>query len=295
MQGNLTLFLIRFFSWLPLWLSHAIGAGIGRCLYLIPNSLRDITVINLKLCFPEWGSQQRRKITYKSLIETGKSATEIGTLWHWKPSRIAKLVQGVSGEEIVQTAQKKDRGIIFLTPHLGAWEIAGLHLALTYPDHKLTVLYRPQRYKPLDNFILQARERAGARLVPTAARGVKALHHALADKQNIGILPDQDPGNNGGIFAPFFGVSANTMALVSRLAQKSGAPVIYIYAERLPKGKGYHIHFHDASDTVNDSDTVQSATAINQGIEYCVREHPEQYQWNYRRFKTRPAGEAGFY
>ncbi len=247
MQGKLTLFLIRFFSWLPLWLSHAIGAGIGRCLYLIPSSLRDITVINLKLCFPEWGDQQRRRITYKSLIETGKSATEIGALWHWKPSRIAKLVQGVSGEEIVQAAQQKGRGIIFLTPHLGA------------------------------------------------TKGVKALCHALADKQNIGILPDQDPGNNGGIFAPFFGVTANTMALVSRLAKKTGAPVIYIYAERLPKGRGYRIYFHDASDAVYDSDTIQSATAINQGIEYCVREHPEQYQWSYKRFKTRPAGETDFY
>ncbi len=295
MQGKLTLFLIQFFSWLPLQLFHAIGAGIGRCLYLIPNSLRNITLTNLKLCFPEWGEQQRKRIAYKSLIETGKSATEIGALWHWKPSRIAKLVRGVSGEEIVQAAQEKGKGIIFLTPHLGAWEIAGLHLALTYPDHKLTVLYRPQRYKPLDNFILQARERAGARLVPTATRGVKALYHALADKQNIGILPDQDPGDNGGIFAPFFGVSANTMALVSKLAQKSGAPVIYIYAERLPKGKGYYIHFHDAPDAVNDSDTEQSTTVINQGIEHCVRELPEQYQWSYRRFKTRPEGETGFY
>lgn len=295
MRGKLIILILNVFSWFPLWLSHAIGTGIGLCLYYTPNRLRQITLTNLKLCFPEWNQNKRFAIARKSLIETGKSVAESGALWHWKPPCIQKLVQGVSGEEIYQTALKKGRGIIVLTPHLGAWELIGFHLTQTYPNQALTILYRPPHIPELDQLLLHARERTGANLVPTTASGVKALYHALAEKQTIGILPDQDPGNSGGVFAPFFGVTANTMSLVSRLAQKSGAPIIYIYAERLPWGKGFHIHFHDATNAVNDSDTMRSATAINQGIEKCVREHPEQYQWSYRRFKTRPTGEASVY
>lgn len=295
MRGTIIILILKVFSWLPLWLSHTIGAGIGLCLYYFPNRLRQITLTNLKLCFPEWSQHKQLAIARKSLMEAAKSVTESGALWYWKPPRIRKLVQKVSGEEIYQTAQKKGKGIIVLTPHLGAWEIIGLHLTLTYPDHALTILYRPPHIPELDQLILHGRERTGAKLVPTTASGVKALYHALAEKQNIGILPDQDPGNSGGVFAPFFGVPANTMVLVSRLARKSGAPVIYIYAERLPLGKGFHLHFQDATDVANDNEVVRSATAINQGIEKCVREHLEQYQWSYKRFKTRPEGEGSLY
>jgi KDO2-lipid IV(A) lauroyltransferase len=295
MRGQLIILFLWVFSWLPLRLSHAIGAGIGCCMYFIPSRLSQVTSINLQRCFPEWNKSQRKHIALKSLIETGKSAIEIGALWRWQPSRIQSLIKEVSGEQIYQKAVERKKGVIILTPHLGAWELTSLFLTMMKTDQSLTALYRPQQSQALDTFILNARQRTGAHLVPTSARGVKALYHALKDKQRIGILPDQDPGNNGGVFAPFFGISANTMALVSRLAHKSGAPVIYIYAERLPKGKGYHLHFQDTSDTVYDSHIVTSATAINEGVEKCVREHPEQYQWSYRRFKTRPKNEAGFY
>lgn len=295
MRGILIIFMLRFFSWLPLWLSHAIGTGIGLCLYYTPARSRHITLTNLKLCFPEWNQHKRFAIARKSLIEAARSVTESGAIWCWKPSHIQKLVREVSGEEIYQSALKKAKGIIVLTPHLGAWEVIGLHLTLTYPNQGLTILYRPPHIPELDRLILHARERTGAKLVPTTISGVKALYHALAEKQSIGILPDQDPGNSGGVFAPFFGVSANTMALVSKLARKSGAAVIYIYVERLPRGKGFHLHFHSATDAIYDNDVVLSATAINQGIEECVRELPDQYQWSYRRFKTRPEGEAGLY
>lgn len=295
MREQLIIFFLRIFSWLPLRLAHAIGVGIGCCLYFIPNRLRQITLINLQLCFPEWDESKRKKIAYKSLIETGKSVTETGALWHWKPSRIQQLIRKVSGEQIYQEAVEKGKGIIILTPHLGTWELTSLFLTMTYTNQTLTALYRPQQAEALNTLMLNARQRTGTYLVPTSSRGVKALYHALTDKQRIGILPDQDPGDNGGVFAPFFGISANTMVLVSRLAYKSSAPVIYIYAERLPKGGGYHLHFHGTTDAVHDNDIVNSTTAINAGIEECVRELPEQYQWSYRRFKTRPKDETGFY
>ena len=135
----------------------------------------------------------------------------------------------------------------------------------------------------------------GAKLVPTDASGVRALFQAAARNEMIGILPDQDPGAQGGVFAPFFGLQTNTMTLLPRLMQKTGATVIISYAQRLPRGQGFHLHFVPLP-AVSDPDDIQAiATALNQGVEECIRQSPAQYQWSYKRFKTRPAGEVGFY
>jgi len=135
----------------------------------------------------------------------------------------------------------------------------------------------------------------GATLVPTDASGVRALYKAVAKNQMIGILPDQDPGDEGGVFAPFFGVPANTMTLLPRLMQKTGAAVIFSYAERLPRGQGFHVHFLPAPADARTDELQQAAAALNLGVENCVRQSPAQYQWSYKRFKTRPPGETRFY
>ncbi|HEC28720.1 MAG TPA: lipid A biosynthesis acyltransferase, partial [Gammaproteobacteria bacterium] len=130
---------------------------------------------------------------------------------------------------------------------------------------------------------------------PTSTTGVKALFTALAKKETIGILPDQDPGGDGGIFVPFFGMPANTIKLASRLTQKTGAPVLLLYAERLTHGHGYVIHFHKPGKDIYSTDLTVSATAMNRSVEACIRALPSQYQWSYKRFKRRPSGESSPY
>jgi len=147
----------------------------------------------------------------------------------------------------------------------------------------------------MDSIIRNSRERAGAKLVPTDRGGVKSLYTALGIGELIGILPDQDPGHDAGVFAPFFGIQANTMTLLSRLAAKTESSVIFAYAERLSFGRGYKIRFIKGSEDINQKDTVISCTAINADVEKCVRALPDQYLWAYKRFRCRPEGETHLY
>ncbi|WP_455221987.1 lysophospholipid acyltransferase family protein [Kaarinaea lacus] len=292
MQAMFAKLAIQILALLPFRTSYVLGTILGYLAYLIPNSLHKPTRINIDLCFPELDELQRARLVKQSFIELGRVAVETGALLIWNKRRTLNLVKKVSGEELIQQAFDKGKGIIIAAPHLGAWEMIGLYCSSKNP---MTSLYRPLRMEKLNPFVRKARQRMGATLVPTDASGVRALYKAVAQNQMIGILPDQDPGDEGGVFAPFFGVPANTMTLLPRLTQKTGATVIFSYAERLPHGQGFHVHFLPAPSNSGTDDLQQAAAALNLGVENCVRQSPAQYQWSYKRFKTRPAGEARFY
>jgi len=181
--------------------------------------------------------------------------------------------------------------VIVLSPHLGAWELAGLYLSTQGPT---TTLYKPQ--PELDWLIREVRARRGAELVPTDSRGIRKLMQALKRGEYVGILPDQEPrANRGSIFAPFFGVPAFTMLLINRLARKTGARVIFMFAERLPGRQGFRVHCLPAPEAIDSEDDLEGATALNAGIEACVRVCPEQYVWAYKRFRKRPDGFPKLY
>ncbi|WP_455203140.1 lysophospholipid acyltransferase family protein [Kaarinaea lacus] len=285
-------FFLRMCSLLPLRAAHALGAALARLLIIFPNQPKHICQTNVRLCFPHLSAGEQQQLVKKILVETGKTATEIGALWLWDTQRILNLVKKVSGEEAVEAAKNNNRGIILAAPHHGAWEMCGLYISSHYP---LTALYRPPRMAGLETLIRNARQRAGGRYVPTNAQGVKALYQTLRNNEFVGILPDQDPRNEGGVFAPFFGVEANTMSLLPRLARKSQAAVFFIFAERLTKGQGYHIRIIPADDAIASADMREAASALNRGVEQCVAHCPEQYQWVYKRFRSRPQGEPGLY
>ncbi|NIP73525.1 MAG: lysophospholipid acyltransferase family protein [Gammaproteobacteria bacterium] len=292
MRAPLITLLLRLLALLPLPLAHAAGAGLGWLAWVIPNRARRVTLTNLALCLPERDEDERRALARRSLIETGKTVTEMGAMWFWPPRRVKTAVRGVRGKEVLQAGLNRGRGIILLTAHLGAWELVSLYLV---QELALTCLYRPPRIEGLEATILRSRERTGARLVPTTPSGVKRLYQALARGEVVGILPDQDPGRGAGVFAPFFGVAANTMVLVPRLARATGATVVFLYAERLPRGRGYAMRFREAPEGIDDADPAVAAAAMNLGVEACVRECLAQYQWSYKRFKTRPQGEGKLY
>ena len=277
---------------LSLPVAHAIGAALGWLLGWIPNPMRRIAARNLALAFPERLDGDRNRLLRDNLMETGKLLLELGPLWLWPGARVLALVQGsVAGEEALADAARRKRGAILLTPHLGAWEMAGLYYSSRHP---LTILYRPSRLG-LDELSVQGRGRLGGKVVATDARGVRALLTSLRHGEILGILPDQDPGYEGGVFAPFFGITASTMTLVSRLALKTGAPVFLTWAERLPRGRGYALHLRALPEVTAAASLEASAAALNRGVEAAIRALPAQYLWVYKRFKTRPPGEAKLY
>jgi KDO2-lipid IV(A) lauroyltransferase len=283
--------LLRLTACLPLPVIHAFGAWVGWLLWLIPNTQRRIAAINLALCFPEWSAVARRRLLRRTLVETSKTMFELGPLWLWNRQRVLALVRAVEGEEALRTALADGRSAILITPHLGSWEMAGLYYSAHYP---LTTLYRPDRLG-LEALSRAGRGRLGARLVATNPQGVRALLQALRENGVLGILPDQDPGRESGLFVPFFGLPTNTMTLVSRLAMKTGAAVLLTYAERLPWGQGYKIHLEPLPSVVGTGPLEVSVAAMNAAIEQAVRCLPEQYLWSYKRFKRRPPGEDKFY
>ncbi len=284
--------MLRLLALLPLRWNHAVGAFIGKMAWWLPTRAKRITLLNLEHCYPELSPSLQRHLARRSLVETGKTATEIGPLWCWPEWRIRRLVHQVSGLHHLREGLNRGKGVILAIPHLGAWEMVGLYCSLHHP---VTALYRPPRQQGMEPITRTGRERFGARLVPTDARGVRALYNALKEGEVVCILPDQVPSAGQGVFAPFFGIPAKTMTLLPRLVGNLGSSVIFCYAERLPAGLGYHIHFLPASGKIADRNPEVSATALNAGIEQCVRSRPEQYQWSYKRFRRQPAGKPKFY
>lgn len=266
---------------LPFRWNHRLGAFFGWMLWKTPNPLKRTSESNLKIAFPELSEEARETLLGASMIELGKTVTEMAPLWLWPQEKILPLVQA---EEMtrVEQALARGKGVILLSPHLGAWELMGWYGSVYYP---VTSLYRPPRVGSIAGFMKQARERAGARLVPTDVSGVRALFKALRRNEIVGILPDQYPGKKSGVVAPFFGHPAKTMGLVAKLAQKAQCPVFYAFAERLPEGKGFRIHICDTESAIADPDEPTAAAALNRGVEACVRMAPSQYQWSYRRYK----------
>jgi KDO2-lipid IV(A) lauroyltransferase len=215
-------------------------------------------------------------------------ALEAPRLWFGPPA----LIQWPENNPI-DAAYEAGRGIVFLTPHLGCFEVTVQTVAQRYAQRfgPITILYRPSRNKTLDELISQARQRQGQVLALEATPGsVRPLLKALRKGQAVGLLPDQVPPNGQGMWAPFFGKSAYTMTLAARLVQQTGAAIILVWGERLPRGAGYRLHLLNFEQTLSD-DLTTAVGQINQAMETLIRLCPSQYLWGYGRYKT-PRAQA---
>lgn len=286
MSGARILLLLRLIAHLPLPLCRALGTLIGALLYRIPNrTLRD-TRTNLALCFPELSEREREQLAHQSLIESARTFIEMPSIWLGDPALWLSRIEIGDTQQTMRRLLAQGRGLIVAAPHLGNWEVGAHLLSDTAP---VTVLYRPPRKPELEQLIVDGRSAKGARLVPTTTRGVKALFKALRKGEMVAILPDQEPKGGtaeAGVFAPFFGTPAHTMVLISRLAEKTGAPVVFVYVERTRQPKPYRFQLRMAPPGIGDPDPLVAATALNLGVENLVRECPRQYQWSYRRFRA---------
>ena len=283
--------LYRVLSRLPLPAAHLVGGLIGLLLWLLPNKFSRLTRHHIARCFPESSPGARARLVFASLIEAGKTLAEGPVLWSGPERRVARLVRETRGWDAVEQALAAGRGVITAAPHLGSWEMAGLEYSRRRP---IVSLYKPQK-GAWDALIKRGRERFGARLVPSDRSGVRELYASLRRGETAGILPDQDPPPGSGAFAAFFGMPAHTPVLLSALAERTGAKVFYMYAERLRFGRGFILHFVPAEDAVGAADQLLALTALNRGVEACVRRLPRQYWWGYARWRRRPVGEADFY
>jgi KDO2-lipid IV(A) lauroyltransferase len=190
--------------------------------------------------------------------EAGKGVVELARIWLRPLEETTALVVQVSGWEVVEAASRRGRGILYLTPHLGCFEITAQYLSTHAP---ITVLYRPPRQAWLQQMIESGRARAQLHLAAADLSGVRSLLKALRRGEAVGMLPDQAPKAGEGRWLDFFGKPAYTMTLAARLVD-SGASVIMVWAERLPGGAGYHFHLQEPTQPIRG--THRGAGAADQ-------------------------------
>ena len=283
--------LLCFCSWLPLPLARAFGRGAGRIYFLCGGRSRRVTLRNLALAYPQMETVQRRRLAGASLAATGALIAEMGHVWLRPWEQLSSLLLQVDGVELINQARAEGRPVVVLVPHLGNWEVLGLHLATLGPT---VSLYQPPKLAGLGPLIKRWRQHSGAQLVPTDRRGLARLSRALGAGDIVGVLPDQVPASlAAGENAPFMGVPCFTATLASKLISRHRAVAVVAFAQRV-RG-GFHLHYRAASPEIYDEDIAHSLAAMNADVEKSVHCCPEQYQWEYKRFRVRPRLGPGVY
>ena len=276
--------LLRWMSRWPLWLLHAVGAVLGWISYLASPTYRRRFDANAMQ------AGMARAQARPAIAEAGRLIAELPYLW-LRPGAepILDKVQW-DHAELIDDAHAQRRGIVFLTPHMGCFEVTAQAYAERFgPTHgPISVMYRPARKPWLRDLVDRSRNRANLAAVPATLAGVRQMMRALRRGEAVGLLPDQVPPDGMGVWAPFFGKPAYTMTLASRLSQQTGAVLLLAWGERLPRGRGWIVHLAPFDEALPDAAGAQaeSAAAVNRAMESLILRRPQQYLWGYDRYKT---------
>lgn len=272
------LLLFRLLALVPLSVLHAIGRMAGRVVYALPGKYRERIQANTRQA-----GYTDPAFAREVAAQAGAMITELPKVWLRNEECLGKVVS--DDLAVVEQALAEGKGIIYLTPHLGCFEITARYLIRRGP---ITVMYRPPRKAFLAPVMENARSTSGMKAVPANLQGVREFVRALKRGEAVGMLPDQVPAQGDGVWAPFFGRPAFTMTLAGKLAAQTGVAVIMMAGERLPRGKGWRIHYLRLPEPF-PKDAQAQALLINQTMETMIRRFPAQYLWSYKRYKQ-PAG-----
>lgn len=276
--------IFRLLSHLPLSWLHRLGAVAGWLSWLFSSTYRRNMRENMVLALGEEGERRARS---GAVASAGKTSLELPKIWLRPLAETAARIVGISGWDVFEAAARQGKGIVYLTPHLGCFEITAQYMSTHAP---VTVLYRPPKQAWMRTLVETSRARGQLHIAPADLAGVRTLLKALKKGEAVGMLPDQAPKKGEGRWLDFFGRPAYTMTLAARLTE-SGAAVIMCWAERLPGGAGYHFHMQPPTRPITGS-TEERALQINREIELLILQCPEQYLWGYNRYKRRRGVEA---
>ena len=273
---------VRLLARLPLATLQGLGAIIGRVVYRWSDSYRRHFDANL---IQAVGAIEAAQISGQAQAEAGKAIAELPWLWLQPRETILPKIVRVEGWSDVQAARAAGKGILFLTPHLGCFEITAQYAASHEDGTPITVLFRKPRQAWAESILREGRTRTGMEVAPADLSGVRRLIRALKSGESVGLLPDQVPPAGQGAWLPWFGKPAYTMTLAARLAQ-TGAGVIFAFAERLPHGEGFILSCAAPQMPLPLDDLEATAAAINENLIGLIRRYPAQYLWGYNRYKA---------
>ena len=268
--------LFHLFSLLPLWLLHGLGAALGWLVFLVSGTYRRRFLHNARQAGYRFAEVRA------AVGHAGRMVAELPRMWLRSEPPACEMVR----PDPVEQAWARGRGIVFLTPHLGCFELSVQAAARRWSAERgpITILYRPARQAWLAQVMETARNRPGVQAVPTALSGVRQMIKALRRGEAVGLLPDQVPPDGQGLWSPFFGRDAYTMTLAARLVQQTGASVIIARCERKSWGRGYTLYFEELPLPLSDS-LETAVLQLNQAMEQTIRQCPSQYLWGYARYK----------
>ncbi len=263
---------------LPLWLLHGMGWVLGWGVFMASGVYRRRFLSHAR----QAGLHRGQWLA--AVGHSGRLVAELPRLWL---GRAVPVRWADGAPERVAGALQQGRGVVFLTPHLGCFEITAQAYAERFAcvGKPMTVLFRPARQAWLRALVAQARQRPGLLAAPTTLSGVKQMIKALKAGESVGLLPDQVPPQGMGAMVPFFGREAYTMTLSARLIQQTGASVLLAWGERLPWGRGYRIHVQHLTSEL-PSDVSEAIAVINHAMEDLIMQCPGQYLWGYARYKS---------
>lgn len=275
---------------LPLRWARRLGWLFGQLAVLARGDSLHISRINLALCYPGKSAAERESLARQSVVATAIGGCEIATIWQQPWSRSEDRIVRVRNQQLLCDGLREGRGVLVLMPHTGNWEIFGMYVATLGPS---TALYAPPKISAIDPIIRKGRQATGVQMVPTNVHGVRALLKALKKGDIVMVLPDQEPDTSGGDFAPFFGQPALTMTLAHNLIQRTGCRCVFGFGKRVQGG--FELVFLPAEQAIYSEEQKVSLAALNRGVEACIAEAPEQYQWEYKRFRQQPEGKSAIY
>ncbi|AMD45025.1 lysophospholipid acyltransferase family protein [Bordetella holmesii] len=267
----------RFIALLPLPVLQAFGRSLGKLAYAWPGKYRQ----RLKANAAQAGYPQAA-FARRAAGQIGASMLESPWIWFREKDSLNRIHLDEANRAVLETTLAEQRGTVFLTPHLGCFEVMARYLAQKVA---LTVMFRPPRKAILAPLLETARNNSAVRAVPANMQGVREFVRALRRGEAVGLLPDQAPGQGEGVWAPFFGRMAYTVTLPGKLAGQTRVPIVLCAAQRLPRGQGWQLHFVRVPEPLPDDPQAQ-ATLLNHSMEALIRRCPDQYLWGYNRYKT---------
>lgn len=285
-SGSMYQSLLRTSALLPLPLARRIGRGLGYLYYKLAKKRPHIARVNIEICYPELSASEREARVRHSFLEAGMWFMEAGAVWMWPSEKLLERVT-VNNPELYEEAVARKKGVILAIPHLGNWEIMGPFVTR---NNEFACFYKRDEKSPgFSEFLRQQRSRNGTIMCSTDSSGIRGLYKHVKAGKIAGLLPDHNPTEKMGVFAPFFDRPALTGTLISSLARKNQAPVLTAAVVRTRAG--FEIHFGEVEDQ-HSSDPLLAASSLNRAIEKCVALAPEQFHWVYPRFKKQPNPEV---
>ena len=274
--------------WLPLPVLRALGWGLGRLLFVLARARRDITLTNLRLCFPDMPQAEREKLARAHFVAFSRAVVDRVLGWWASKERLERIIR-ITGAEHLKDPD--GRPVIMLCPHFVGLDAGGARISM-FVTASCSV-YSNQKNPVFNKLFYDGRRRFNEVLLLSRQEGMRRILKALKEGYQFYYLPDMDFGRKESIFVPFFGVQAATIPALSRLVRLTGALVVPCITRQVPDG--YEVEVMAPWENY-PGESVEADTAyVNRFIEGQVLRMPEQYFWLHKRFKTRPPGEQRFY